>query len=217
MKEWPDRPDPWRFIISKLGMHQQIWPKQKSFSNFSKSMATVRSNRTIVFFISFLIITAAPSPSQSLPFTSYFLYRDLFSRAHSLFTGVANLRASRGDITGAARARAVAEKLEGGIGFEFSRLLWSVGWDYAWRWRDFSLTELYGVVSDMNELLRGLTELTRLESAAERSAWVARNYQNVLTLSKSLSRKLLKAFGQLVCTTPFLLFVSLCNAIYFIG
>lgn len=160
-------------------------------------MPTVRSNRTILFFISFvLIITASPSPSHSLPFSSYFLYRDLFSRAHSLFTGVANLRASRGDVAGASRARAVAEKLERGIGFGFWRLLWSVGWDYAWRWRDFSLTGLYDVVSDMNELLRGLTELTRLESAAERSAWVARNYQNVLTLFKSLSRKLLKAFGQ---------------------
>ncbi|KAK7245601.1 hypothetical protein RIF29_40448 [Crotalaria pallida] len=156
-------------------------------------MPNVRSNPITLFFIAFLLIATAPTPSHSLSFSSFFLYRDLFSLAHSLFTGVANLRASRADIAGAARARAIAEKLERGLGFGFwRRVLWSA----VWNWRDFSVTEVYGVVSDMNELLRGLSELTRLESVAERSVWVSRNYQNVLALFKSLSRKLLKAFGQ---------------------
>lgn len=60
------------------------------------------------------------------------------------------------------------------------------------------MTELHGAVSDMNDLLRGLSELTRLESDAARAAWVGRNYQNVLSTSKSLSGKLLKVFRKSV-------------------
>ncbi|KAK7303040.1 hypothetical protein RJT34_13939 [Clitoria ternatea] len=158
-------------------------------------MATQRSNSAIVFSIVFILITAAPSPSQSLSlsFCSYFRYRQLFSLAHSLLIGVANLRAARGDVAGAQRARAMADRLEQGTGLGFWRLLWST-WTLSWS--DLPLTELYGAVSDMNELLRDLTELTRLESVAERSVWVSRNYQNVLAVSKSLFRKLFKAFGQ---------------------
>lgn len=59
-------------------------------------------------------------------------------------------------------------------------------------------TELYGAVSDVNEFLRGLNELTRLESVGERTVWLSRNYQNLLTVTKSLFSKLLKAFGQSV-------------------
>ncbi|XP_027339331.1 uncharacterized protein LOC113853077 [Abrus precatorius] len=156
-------------------------------------MTTVGSNSTIVFVITILLLTAAPSPSQSLTFSSYFRYRNLFYLSHSLLTAVANHRATRGDLAGAERARTIADKLEQGSVFGFWRLVWST---WTWSWTELPLTELYGAVSDMNELLRGLTELTRLESVAERSAWVSRNYQNVLTVSKSLFRKLLKAFGQ---------------------
>ncbi|XP_028188108.1 uncharacterized protein LOC114374641 isoform X2 [Glycine soja] len=153
-------------------------------------MATVRSNSITVFFVAFIILTTAPSPSQSLSFSSYFRYRNLFSLSHSLLIGVANLRAARGDVAGADRARSIADGLDQGTVFGFLKLLWTLSWT------DMSFTDLYGAVSDMNELLRGLTELTRLESVAERSAWVSRNYQSVLTVFKSLSRKLLKALGQ---------------------
>ncbi|XP_061356087.1 uncharacterized protein LOC133300543 [Gastrolobium bilobum] len=156
-------------------------------------MRTVRSKSTLVIFIAFLLLTSAPSPTQSLFFSFYNHYRNLSSLAHSLFNGVANLRSSRGDVAGADRARGIADKLERGLGFGFWRIMWST---WMWTWRELPLTELYGAVSDMNELLSGLTELTRMESAAQRSAWVSRNYQNVLTVSKSLYRKLLKAFGQ---------------------
>ncbi|KAL2588795.1 hypothetical protein GLYMA_13G222900v4 [Glycine max] len=153
-------------------------------------MATVRSNSITVFFVAFIILTTAPSPSQSLSFSSFFRYRNLFSLSHSLLIGVANLRAARGDVAGADRARSIADGLDQGTVFGFLKLLWTLSWT------DMSFTDLYGAVSDMNELLRGLTELTRLESVAERSAWVSRNYQSVLTVFKSLSRKLLKALGQ---------------------
>jgi len=164
-------------------------------------MATVRSNSITVFFVVFILFATAPSPSQSISFSSYFRYRDLFSLSHSLLIGVANLRASRGDVVGADRARAMANSLDRGTIFGFVKLLWT------WSWTDLSFTDLYGVVSDMNELLRGLTELTRLESVAERSAWISRNYQSVLTVSKSLSSKLLKAFRQSVRKTPVFLYL----------
>ncbi|WVY93654.1 hypothetical protein V8G54_032742 [Vigna mungo] len=160
------------------------------FSLPPNPMATVRSNSITVFFVVFILFATAPFPSQSISFSSYFRYRNLFSLSHSLLIGVANLRASRGDVVGADRARAIANSLDRGTVFGFVKLLWT------WSWTDLSFTDLYGVVSDMNELLRGLTELTRLESVAERSAWISRNYQSVLTVSKSLSSKLLKAFRQ---------------------
>lgn len=179
-------------------------------------MATVRSNSITVFFVAFIILTTAPSPSQSLSFSSYFRYRNLFSLSHSLLIGVANLRAARGDVAGADRARSIADGLDQGTVFGFLKLLWTLSWT------DMSFTDLYGAVSDMNELLRGLTELTRLESVAERSAWVSRNYQSVLTVFKSLSRKLLKALGQSVRKTRvsticlFLFFFWLkCNLYFF--
>lgn len=56
--------------------------------------------------------------------------------------------------------------------------------------------EMFGAVSDMNELMRGLNELTRLESEVERLAWVRRNYGSVLKVSKSLLNRLLKVFTQ---------------------
>ncbi|XP_058761380.1 uncharacterized protein LOC131634772 isoform X2 [Vicia villosa] len=154
-------------------------------------MTTVRSNSTLVFFFLILLIT----PSQSLSFSSYFRFREFFSLAHSIFTGVANLRAARGDVAGADRARKIANSLESVSGFGFLKLVWSA-WSWNWFLKELPFTELYGAVSDINEFLRSLNELTRLESAAERAVWLTRNYQNLLTVTKSLSRKLLKAFGQ---------------------
>ncbi|KAI4298189.1 hypothetical protein L6164_031778 [Bauhinia variegata] len=154
---------------------------------------TVRSTSTLAFLTLFLIVL--PTPSESF---AYGQYRTLFSLAHSLMSRVANLRSARGDIAGSARAKAIAEKLERGLGLGFWGLMWSAGWDYArnYAWRDLSYTELYGAVSDTKELLRCLTELTRMESDTERSVWVGRNYENVMRAFQSLSRKLLKVFRQ---------------------
>ncbi|MED6155127.1 hypothetical protein PIB30_002330 [Stylosanthes scabra] len=153
--------------------------------------------RTAVLFVTaFLVIAATPSPSQSLSFTPFFRLHRLLSLSRSILHSVADLRATRGDVSGAQRARALAQKLDGGLGLGFWRMALGTAWDYAWNWRNLPLAELYGAASEMNELMRGLTELTRLESASERSAWVSRNYQNVVTVSKSLSAKLLQAFSQ---------------------
>ncbi|XP_019418160.1 PREDICTED: uncharacterized protein LOC109328960 [Lupinus angustifolius] len=154
-------------------------------------MSSVRSNLISFFFIFFLLITTTPFPSHSFSFSPYFLYKNLFPLSQSLLTGVSNLRASRGDVAGAARARAIADKLERGPGFGFWRLLWSA----IWNWKNFTVMELYDIVSDMNNLLKNLNELTHLKSVAERSRWIRRNYQDVLNLFKSISHKLLKAFG----------------------
>ncbi|KAE9594553.1 hypothetical protein Lalb_Chr18g0055011 [Lupinus albus] len=153
-------------------------------------MSSVRSNRIFLFIFFFLIISTI-SPSHSFSFSSYFLYQNLFSLSHTLLISVSNLRASRGDVAGAARAKAIADKLEDGPGFGFWKILWSV----IWNWKDFSVMELYDIVSDMNELVKNLNELNRLKSVAEKSMWVTRNYEEVLDLFKSLSHKLLKAFG----------------------
>lgn len=55
---------------------------------------------------------------------------------------------------------------------------------------------MYGAVTDMNELMKGLNELTRLESQIERVEWVRQNYPVVLKVSKSLINRLLKVFSQ---------------------
>ncbi|CAL0301280.1 unnamed protein product [Lupinus luteus] len=154
-------------------------------------MSSIRSNLISLFFLSFFFIATTLSPSHSFSFSPYFLYQNLFPLSHSLLTAVSNLRASRGDVAGAARARAIADKLERGPGFGFWRLLLSV----IWNWKNFSVMELYDIVSDMNDLLKDLNELTRLNSVPERSRWVKRNYQDVLAHFKSLSHKLLKLFG----------------------
>ncbi|XP_028764944.1 uncharacterized protein LOC114722979 [Neltuma alba] len=156
---------------------------------------TVGSTPTLLFFVTLLLVVA-PAPSLSL--STYSQYRNLISLAHSLMTGVANLRAARGDVAGSERARAIAEKLDRGLGLGFWRVVWSTGWDYvtSLAWRDLPMRELYGAVSDMNELLRGLSELSWLESDGARAAWIGRNYKNVVRISKSLSGKLLTAFGK---------------------
>lgn len=150
------------------------------------------------FLVVFLLISK-PTPSASF---SYGQIRTLFSVAHSLLTRVGNLRASRGDESGAERARLIAAKLEHGVGLGFWGTMWSVGWDYmrnyAWRGMGSASAELVGAVYDLNELLRSLNELTRLESVMDRKEWVSRNYQDVLRVSRSFFRRLLLVFRQSV-------------------
>nr|XP_023925857.1 uncharacterized protein LOC112037275 [Quercus suber]XP_023925894.1 uncharacterized protein LOC112037312 [Quercus suber]POE93919.1 hypothetical protein CFP56_26954 [Quercus suber]POE93920.1 hypothetical protein CFP56_26955 [Quercus suber] len=161
-------------------------------------MAETTPSRTIsLISILFLLLTTAPEPTRSLPF-SFAQYRTVVSLSHSLMTRVANLRASRGDVSGSRRAHLIAEKLESGLSLGFFGLTWSLGWDYLknYAWRDLNYAEMYGVVSDVNELLKSVGELTRANSDAERSTWAGRNYQNVLGVSTSLFKKLLKVFAK---------------------
>ena len=106
------------------------------------------------------------------------------------------------------------------MGFGFWGLSWSVGWDYAvnYAWSDFDYRELYGAVSEMNELLRFLGELTRSQSEVGRATWIAGNYKNVLRVSQSVLRRLVKVFHQSVrnsnvisdfFNTPTILFIRL--------
>lgn len=146
------------------------------------------------------ILLIFPPLSLSLSF-SY--YNTLVSLSHSLTTRVANLRASRGDIDGAARARAIAQKLEAFQGLGFWKLAWTMGYDYFrnYAWIDMSaisFNTFASAVSDFNELLRALSELSGINSEAERVSWVSRNYKNVLNVSRSLLGKLLKVFRQSV-------------------
>eukprot|EP00258_Populus_trichocarpa_P009827 XP_002316748.2 uncharacterized protein LOC7483602 [Populus trichocarpa] len=146
----------------------------------------------------FLLLTTTITTTAFSFSRSYSQYKTLFSLSHSLLTRVSNLRASRGDISGSNRAKLIAQKLERGLGFGFWGLSWSVGWDYAinYAWGHFDYRELYGAVSEMNELLRFLGELTRSGSEIERATWVAGNYKNVLSVAQSVLRRLVKVFRQ---------------------
>ncbi|GFQ02727.1 hypothetical protein PHJA_002416600 [Phtheirospermum japonicum] len=126
-------------------------------------------------------------------------YQNLFSLSHSLISRVATLRASRGDLSGAARARTLARTLERVTGLGFYKFAWNVGWDYMknYAWRDtLSFQTLGGVMSDLSELSGALFELSRIQSDAERMAWVGRNYKKALRVSKSILNRLLTVFRQ---------------------
>ncbi|KAK2982512.1 hypothetical protein RJ640_012757 [Escallonia rubra] len=143
-----------------------------------------------------LHLTTAPPPPTPLPFARY---QTLFSLAHSLTARVAALRASRGDQAGATRARLIASKLDfttRGVGLGFWAAFGSMGWDYVknYAWRDAASFEMLGAVSDLNELMRAVAELARLDSEAERAAWLRGHYGDVLRVSKSLLGRLLKVF-----------------------
>ncbi|XP_059664686.1 uncharacterized protein LOC132310689 isoform X1 [Cornus florida] len=148
----------------------------------------------LLLLFTLLLITTPPT-SHSLLLSQF---QTLFSLAHSLMSRVANLRASRGDLAGSERARLIARKLEPGLGLGFWGAMGSMGWDYVrnYAWRDVASSELFGAVSDMNELLRSLNGLTRMESERERAAWVGGNYKAVLRASNSLFQRLLKVFRQ---------------------
>lgn len=158
-----------------------------------------------LLFVSLLLLSSTLSHS----FTNYYT---LFSLSHSLISRVAALRAARGDVEGAARARALARNFERGLGLGLYKYAWTVGWDfmknYAWN-GPTSFRDLGGVVSDLNELLGVLSEFSGVRSDAERAAWVGRNYNNALRVSKSLFARLLNVFSRSVCLLLILLFSNL--------
>ncbi|XVF27416.1 hypothetical protein REPUB_Repub14bG0104900 [Reevesia pubescens] len=148
----------------------------------------------ILFVLLAITTTNVPQAANSL---SYSQYKTLVSLSHSLLTRVANLRSARGDVAGSNRARLIAEKLERWQGVGIWSSAWSVGWDYIWNYawsRELDYGEIYGVVSDLNQLGRLLSELTRFNSETERASWIARNYGNTLVISKRIFNRFLKVF-----------------------
>lgn len=109
---------------------------------------------------------------------------------------VSNLRAERGDISGANRAKAISQKLQRGAHLWLAcwGLAFSLGWDYVknYAWRELDYRELYDAVSDLNELSSILSE--SMNSDIDRVAWVGRNYGKILAASKRLSARLLNVF-----------------------
>ncbi|KAK0578304.1 hypothetical protein LWI29_008345 [Acer saccharum] len=107
--------------------------------------------------------------------------------------------AERSDISGSNRVMLISKKLERGLESGFFGFAWSVGslgWDYMrnHEWRE--QPELYGAVSDLNELTRSLSELMRVDSVMGRATWFHQNYGNVLGVSKRLFVGPLKVFSQ---------------------
>lgn len=151
-----------------------------------------------LLFIFFLLLSK-PSPCSSFSFPFPFSnYHAIFSLSHSLFSRVANLREARGDYDGADRARSIARKLENGMGIGFWKVMWNVGWDYARNYarRDATSFEMFGAFSEMNEILRGLSDFSSISSDRERVSWINRNYENLFRVSKSLFGKFRKVFRQ---------------------
>ncbi|GAV88426.1 hypothetical protein CFOL_v3_31848 [Cephalotus follicularis] len=155
----------------------------------------IPKSATFIFLLLLTTTVTLPPPTHSLPYTQL---KSLLPLSHSLLTRVSNLRATRGDVSGSKRVKLIADKIERIQGLGFLGLAWSVGWDYAknYAWRDFDYRDLYGAVSDLNELIRFLSELTRADSEAKRAAWIATNYGNALAVSKRLFGSLLKVFRQ---------------------
>lgn len=165
----------------------------------------------LILFISLLLLST--TQSHSLFFSNY---RILVSLSHSLASRVATLRAARGDVDGAARARNLARNIERGMGLGFYKLVLNMGWDFLKNlaWSDtMSFGTLAAVLPDLKELLAAVGDFNRINSDAGRVAWIGRNYGNVLRVSKSLFTRLLKVFGQSVCLSgllvPFLVPISL--------
>ncbi|ESR62823.1 hypothetical protein CICLE_v10016662mg [Citrus x clementina] len=155
-------------------------------------MAKIRFTAAPILIL-VLLIGTAPAPIHSLSVSNY---RTFFSLSHSLLMRVSNLRAERGDISGANRAKAISQKLQRGARLWLAcwGLAFSLGWDYVknYAWRELDYRELYDAVSDLNELSSILSE--SMNSDIDRVAWVGRNYGKILAASKRLSARLLNVF-----------------------
>ncbi|KAH9797523.1 Adenine phosphoribosyltransferase [Citrus sinensis] len=155
-------------------------------------MAKIRFTAAPILIL-VLLTGTSPAPIHSLSVSNY---RTFFSLSHSLLLRVSNLRAERGDISGANRAKAISQKLQRGAHLWLAcwGLAFSLGWDYVknYAWRELDYRELYDAVSDLNELSSILSE--SMNSDIDRVAWVGRNYGKILATSKRLSARLLNVF-----------------------
>lgn len=170
--------------------------KVRKASTVGSSMAKIRFTAAPILIL-VLLTGTAPAPIHSLSVSNY---RTFFSLSHSLLMRVSNLRAERGDISGANRAKAISQKLQRGaqLWLDCWGLAFSLGWDYVknYAWRELDYRELYDAVSDLNELSSILSE--SMNSDIDRVAWVGRNYGKILATSKRLSARLLNVFRRSV-------------------
>ncbi|XP_078439031.1 adenine phosphoribosyltransferase [Wolffia australiana] len=145
----------------------------------------------LLLVVLFLLVI---SPSAAPPwYAAVGKWRAAISSSHALLLRVANARAENGDAAGAARARALAAKLEL-LSRDGARAggLWSLLWDYlrnyAWRGGP-AAEEIYGYVREIASLCQ---EFGRLRSDVERARWVGANSPRmasaVKTILGSLSR-----------------------------
>ncbi|KAF5176628.1 Adenine phosphoribosyltransferase [Thalictrum thalictroides] len=162
-------------------------------------MPLTKPPKTSLLILHLLLVFSSSFQVEGI---SIFQCRTLISLSHSVMNRISELRASRGDYEGSQRAKSIANKLEGGL--SLYKDVWSISWDYLrnYAWRHISSSmEMFQSVSDLNQLLIDLNELTQLKSGKERTDWVLRNYQKVLLKFKSLFGKLLQVFIQSVCKT----------------
>nr|CAD1834006.1 unnamed protein product [Ananas comosus var. bracteatus] len=136
-----------------------------------------------------LILTPSAPRACALLVTQW---SSLLSLSHSLLSRVANARAARGDVAGAARARAIADQLSLlGVG----RGAWSLGRDFLWNYafRGGGGAEASRTAS---RVLAALSEASRIKSTAEMRRWVLRNYPDLVALSNSFIQTLLRTFSR---------------------
>ncbi|MQM09727.1 hypothetical protein Taro_042607 [Colocasia esculenta] len=165
---------------------------------FLFDMTNTRRSKILDFF--FLLFPWPLRAAGLIGFGALRRWGTMLSLSHSLMERVANARAERGDLSGAARARAMANKLQllGGGGGGIWSMFWGYGRNYAWR-EGFSLdnarsaAEIYRVAS---KLVSALQEMGQKRSDAERARWVARNYTKVLSAANTILRRLAQAFSR---------------------
>ncbi|KAL4204858.1 hypothetical protein AMTRI_Chr01g111820 [Amborella trichopoda] len=148
--------------------------------------------RVLLLFLLFPVIF----PVSGLGFAGIRQFQTLVSLSSSLMTRVANARASRGDIDGSARARRMAEMLNGRMGF--SGGVWSMAWDYAqnyaWRGGDFRPSDLFEAAKEMEEITRAFSQVSGTGTQLDKPVWVSRNYERILGAFKSFFKRLLLRF-----------------------
>ncbi|CAA7397506.1 unnamed protein product [Spirodela intermedia] len=161
-----------------------------------------RGPGVLLAFLLFLLPPPPPAVAAAPWLGALGRWRTVVSLSHSLLQRVANLRTERGDHTGAARARAIAHRLEllGGGGGGAEGGLWSLCWDYLrnYAWREGggiggveATAEIYRAAG---ELVSSLQELGPLRSDAERAQWAARNYPKMVSAAGTIFRRLSQAF-----------------------
>ncbi|KAJ0971451.1 hypothetical protein J5N97_019410 [Dioscorea zingiberensis] len=147
----------------------------------------------LLFLLLLLLLSPGPELASGLGLGQL---GTLLSLSHSLMTRVANARAARGDLPGAARAHAIAANLRF-LGGGWTSI-WSAGWDFArnYAWRYGGGFSDAGFSRSATELLAAIYEFSQLDSATDRGQWVLRHYPALLTSSKSLIASLLQALNR---------------------
>lgn len=139
-----------------------------------------------------LILTPSAPRARALLVTQW---SSLLSLSHSLLSRVANARAARGDVAGAARARAIADRLSLlGVG----RGAWSLGRDFLWNYAFRGGGGGAEASRTASRVLAALSEASRIKSTAEMRRWVLRNYPDLVALSDSFIQTLLRTFSRSV-------------------